>query len=65
MNVIIDRFEEDYAVVELSNGSFLNIPKALFPGACEGDVISISINEDETSQRKERIEKLMDNLWED
>ena len=31
MRVIIDRFEGDYAVVELEDGSMVNMPKSLVP----------------------------------
>lgn len=65
MKVIIDRFEGDYAVVELPDRSTVDIPKQLVPkGAKEGDVLSIEIDKDETAKRKERIQKLMDELWE-
>lgn len=63
MKVIIDRFEGDYAVVETEDKIMVNLPKSLIPGAKEGDVISISIDEEETKQRKDNISKLMDDLW--
>ena len=40
MRVIIDRFEGEYAVVEL-DGEMLTAPRALFGDACEGDAIQI------------------------
>lgn len=65
MRVIIDRFEGDYAVVELPDMSMVDMPKQLVPeGAQEGDILSIEIDLDETKNRKERIRKLMDDLWE-
>ena len=42
MRVIIDRFEEDIAVVEL-NGEMLSAPAALFKGAVEGDAVEITV----------------------
>ncbi|NLY91613.1 MAG: DUF3006 domain-containing protein, partial [Firmicutes bacterium] len=39
MRVIIDRFEGDYALVELENGSVVPMLVLLLPGAREGDVI--------------------------
>ena len=63
LKVIIDRFEGDYAVVETEDKIMVNLPKLLIPGAKEGDVISISIDEEETKQRKDNISKLMDDLW--
>ena len=40
MRLIIDRFEGDFAVVELEDRSTIDIPKKLIPkGAKEGDVL--------------------------
>lgn len=65
MKVTIDRFEGNFAVVELEDKSMVDMPVQLMPkGAKEGDIISIEINENETKARKERITKLMDDLWE-
>lgn len=65
MKVIIDRFEGNYAIVELEDKSTVDMPKKLIPeGAKEGDVLSIEIDLEETNRRKERIKKLMDDLWE-
>ena len=66
MKVIIDRFEGQYAVVELDNGDFVSIPRMVLPNlADEGDVITIEIDEDATDQRRKRIEGLMEKLWEE
>lgn len=43
MRVIIDRFEEELAVAELPDGSMLNVPRALFDGAKEGDAVEITV----------------------
>lgn len=68
MQVTIDRFEGDYAVVEFENKDgkemFVNIPMVLLPDANEGDVIKITIDKDETKKRAEHIKNLMDNLFE-
>lgn len=65
MKVVIDRLEGDYAVIELEGMSTVDMPIQLVPeGAQEGDVLSIEIDLDETKNRKERIRKLMDDLWE-
>lgn len=63
MKVIIDRFEGDYAIVELDVGKFVHLPKVLVPDAKEGDVVEIRVNSDETKKRKEHITQLMDNLF--
>lgn len=65
MEVIIDRFEGEYAIVELDIGIFCELPKVLVPNAKEGDVISITINNTKTNERKEKITNLMNNLFED
>ncbi len=66
MKVIIDRFEGDYAVVEIEEGIFVNMPKILLPNlAEEGDVLTIGIDEEETDRRRLRIDEMMGNLLED
>lgn len=65
MKVIIDRFEGNFAVVELPDMTFADMPISLVPkGTKEGDVLSIKIDKEETENRRKRIEKLMDDLWE-
>lgn len=65
MKVIIDRFEGDYAVVEIEVGKCVNIPKILIPNAKEGDIIKIEIDNKETLERKKHIQELMNNVFED
>ena len=63
-NVIIDRFEGDFAVVELENKKITNMPRQLIPaGAEEGTVLTITMNNDETERRKAGISRLMKDLW--
>jgi len=64
MKVTIDRFEGDFAVAELENRGFANIPKVLVPDAKEGDVIRIEIDKEETKIQKENIKQMMDSLFE-
>lgn len=64
--LIIDRIEGTFALCEIKEGSFAEIPLAALPdGLKEGDVISISIDENETLNRKKRIEGLMNSLFKD
>lgn len=63
MTVILDRFEEGFAVVELPDGDFVNLPRQLVPGAKEGDVITISIDEQETKERTKKIQSLMEQVF--
>lgn len=65
MKVIIDRFEGNYAVLEIEIGNFVNIPRLLVPNAKEGDVINIEIDKEDTLKRKKYIQKLMDDVFED
>ncbi|MBM7871579.1 hypothetical protein JOC70_003079 [Clostridium pascui] len=66
MKVIIDRFEEDFAVCERENKTMLDIPKEILPEeAKEGDVlnINISIDTEETESRKKLIQELTKDIW--
>lgn len=65
MKVTIDRFEDDFAVVELPDKTFVNAPKQLFFGAKEGDIFDISIDQSTTEKRKRSIKGLMDELFRD
>lgn len=49
MRIIINRFEDEFAVVETVERKMVNMPKILLPKyAKEGDVIEIIINEQTT-----------------
>lgn len=53
--IVIDRFEGEYALIEMNRRIF-HIPKILIPkGAKEGDVISIqiTIDKDATDKKKQ------------
>jgi hypothetical protein len=65
LKVIIDRFEGDFAVVETEDNEYVNLPRVLIPDAREGDVVNISIDIEETENRKENIKHLMDELWDE
>lgn len=68
MKMIIDRFEGDFAVVELPNKKMINVPRHLVPGdAKEGTVLIIEfkMDVDGTEKRNENIAKLMFDLFED
>lgn len=65
MKVIIDRFEGDFAVVEIDEGNFVNLPALLVKGAREGDVVSIEILKDESLERKKNLEKRLKKLFND
>lgn len=78
MKVIIDRFENNYAIAELNNGEkFIDIPKNLIPpNTKEGDVLNIitdssgniisaGIDKKETQSRESHIKNLMSQIFDD
>ena len=64
MDVIVDRIEGDYAVVEIEKGKMCNLPIELVPNVKEGDAVSIIINKSKTDERKKTIEELMNSVFE-
>ncbi|KJS16652.1 MAG: hypothetical protein VR69_08290 [Peptococcaceae bacterium BRH_c4b] len=65
--LVIDRFEGDWAVMELGRKVF-NIPRLLLPAeAKEGDVINIdtSIDREATGRLQKSTGKLADSLFEE
>ncbi len=64
MKVILDRIEKEFAVVELPDQSFAELPLCLIPDAKEGDVICISVDREETARRAEKIHNLMTQIFE-
>ena len=64
MDVIVDRIEGDYAVVEIEKGKMCNLPLVFVPNVKEGDVVTITINKDKTEKRKKTIEELMNSVFE-
>lgn len=64
MRFIIDRFEGDYAVVELENQETIDIPRKILPEeAKEGDIVKVFIDEEETKSRKEIIKNKFNDLF--
>ena len=62
MRVVIDRFEEDFAVVEISEGETALISRRLLPDAIEGDFVNIDIDHESTEERREEVTSLFDRL---
>ena len=63
MKWIIDRFEENYAVIECENTSF-NVPKAALPcDASEGDVLNVLTDIKETKNRENQMKDRLKNLF--
>lgn len=69
MKVIIDRFEGTLAVCEKENREMIHIERIKIPSSAkEGDILlieqgSILIDKTGTEKRKNKIQKLMDELW--
>jgi len=64
MKYIIDRFEGDFAIVELEDKTFSNIPRIAIPlEAKEGSVIDVTIDVASTDERSRKINKLMGDLF--
>ncbi|MCD8238691.1 MAG: DUF3006 domain-containing protein [Clostridiales bacterium] len=64
MKVIIDRFENDFAVVELEDLTTVMIPKTIIPdNAEEGSVLTIRCDEEETEKRRKKIKNKMNSLF--
>ena len=65
MKLILDRIEEDTAIVELENGELIAVPYALFLPlqAKEGDVLQICIDQEQTAQRRERAASLLKDIF--
>ncbi len=64
MRYTIDRFEDDFAVVELENGGMANVPRMVLPAeAKEGDVVCVDVDADGTAQKKREIEGRLDRLF--
>lgn len=62
---IVDRIENDIAVVEIGEKT-VDIPLFALPeNTKEGDVITLNIDENEAKKRKDNITNLMNTLFKD
>ncbi|MFT9846278.1 DUF3006 domain-containing protein [Aneurinibacillus sp. REN35] len=68
--IILDRFEENIAVLEIE-GESRDVPRTLLPkDAKPGDVLVLTdgkymIDEKTTDERRKAVQRLMNELWED
>lgn len=63
MRFTIDRFEGEFAIVELENRKMVDFPRILLPvEAKEGDIIIVSVDGFETEKRKKIIQDKFSNL---
>lgn len=63
MLVTIDRIEGDKVILELEDLSTISVDKRLFPNCQEKDIFEISKNIDEMKNRENKINNLMDELF--
>lgn len=63
MKAVIDRFEGEFAIIELEDGRYVNLPSELVPDAREGDIVVITTESgaDRLKKNKSRLRKLFDN----
>lgn len=66
---IVDRFEEDFIVLEKETGGSIDIKRELLPHVQRGDVLTeengvFRIDEHKTLERKKRISEKMNKLFE-
>lgn len=71
MKLIVDRFEENYVVCENEEEEIINLPMSKITfDIQEGDVLEIDddgivmLDLEATMQRKEKIERLIKDIWE-
>ena len=69
MALIIDRFEGDFAVVEVDGKEMRDIPKTdISVTAKEGDVLKLvsgnyEVDFEETKRRRAEVEQMMKDMW--
>lgn len=67
---IVDRFENDYAILETESGTLINVNKSDIIGEVkEGDLLTKKnniyyIDKEKTQLRKKKINDIMKGLWE-
>jgi len=66
MKAVIDRIDGGMAIITLQDDTsvILNIPLKHIPNVCEGDIVDITINKDETATRaaRERVSSIIERL---
>ncbi len=65
MKLVIDRVEGEWLVAQMPDGDMVQLPLKLLPGAKDGDVIVIEIDQTERIQREQAVEQLMNELFSD
>lgn len=66
MKLIIDRFEGEFAIIEIENGQTINCPKAMLPdNAKEGSILNITVDNDATEKKLQKNTARMNRLFKD
>ena len=66
MKLIIDRFEGDFAVIELPDGKMIDCPNAVLPDdAKEGSILNITVDETATNDKLKKVTDRMNKLFRD
>jgi hypothetical protein len=69
--LVVDRFEGSFAVCEQEDGSMIDVDMKVLPeGTREGDVLKFdsgvyAVHAGATTDRTQKIRRLMDKLWRD
>ena len=63
MQIIIDRFEEENAVLVLENKENVIVPRVLVEVFSEGDVLSLEKDIEQTQKRKKRADEALRTLF--
>lgn len=63
MKFIVDRFEDNIAMIEIEDGSIVEVEKKLLPfDTKEGDILEIVILKEKTFERKTKLENKFERL---
>lgn len=66
MKLIIDRFEGEFAAVELENGQMISCPKAMLPdNAKEGSILNITVDNEAMEKKLQENTARMNRLFRD
>ena len=66
MRIIIDRLEGDFAIVELPSGQMIDCPRAMLPdSAKEGSILNITVDEEATNDKLQKVTERMNELFRD
>ncbi|AWZ49720.1 DUF3006 domain-containing protein [Hathewaya limosa] len=69
MKGIIDRFEGEFAIIELEDRNIITLKKSELPKDAKEQMViniinkEIFIDKDETLKKQKEIEKLLEDLW--